>query len=252
VARYLNPSFWVNNLGINVGGNAYDTSETTLRFCNSPAFSYESGYQAGDGANGVWEVDILINGQPAKTFGTRVTFLEQIESLAPDEAQSLLTNTLLAAGGVGLLGYRKGKVFFTPQVVNTVTVRARLINYAFGVHRIGYRTVHHTGGVSYATGGGGWCPGADPGYQAGNNCESCCGNVSCLSTLFFGNKLFTDDPLFPRTRQILWQGEATYTVKDDPYKRELSVGMGRVIDAFFFFDLAATMSTFAVDISKDE
>lgn len=251
VDGYLNPTYWANGLGKRVGGNDYGGPSNN--FCHSAAFSYEAGYLAGDGAVGLWEIDVLANGKPINSLATRVTFMEQLTSLAPMEAQGLLQATMLASGGVNpLLGYRKGKVYFSSEVIESVTIRARLVNYAHGVYRVGYHTVHRIDSAGYIGDPGVWCPGPDPGVFAMVNCESCCGNVSCLSYMFFGNKLYSNDPVYPRTRQILWEGEATYTVSDDPYRDQLNVGMGRVIDAYFEFKLNAPMGSYNVDISKNQ
>lgn len=254
VANYLNPTYWQNGLGARVGGNDYDVDNgagTLNGLCHAAAFSYEAGYRAWDGAIGVWEIDVLANGVPIDSIATRLFSVDDISALAPFEAQDVLAATLLATGGVSpFLGYRKGKVYYSSEVINSVTIRARLINYAYGVYRVGYRTVHRIDSAGYYTDS--WCPGPDPGVFASVNCESCCGNVSCTSFIFFGNKLFASDPIYPRTRQILWEGEATYTVSDDPYQDELNVGMGRVIDAYFDFNLNATMSSYSVNISKNQ
>jgi len=251
-SAYRNPSYFNTFLGVNVGGNNYDSEEgLTLRDCHTPAYSYESGYNAGDGAEAYWEVDVLINGRVAEAVSTRVSVPGQLQ-MAPAEAQDLLLNTLSATGGVGTLGYHKGRVYFTEEVVSSVTVRARLINYAFNVFRVGLRTVHRVDSSAYSTGGSNWCPGTDPGFAIGNTCGDCCGNVSCTSFIFFGSKLFASDPIYPRTRQIVWQGEATYTIESDPYRDQLNVGMGRVLDCYFDFNLNAPVPSYNIDISQNQ
>lgn len=248
---YRNPKYFNNFLGINVGGNDYDSVEgLTLRDCHAPAFSYESGYDAGEGAEAFWEIDILINGKIAESIATRVSVLGQLQ-MAPQEAQDMLKATFQAGPGYLDLNYRKGKVFFTPEVVETVTVRARLLNYAYNVFRVGLRTVHRVDGPAYTVGSD-WCPGTDPGFAVGTSCADCCGNISCTSFIFFGNKLFSSDPTYPRTRQIVWQGEATYSLEKDPYRDELNVGMGRVLDCYFDFNLNTTVPSYNIDISKNQ
>lgn len=250
-SEFRNQAYFANLLGKRVNGNDY-TVTPEIGFCTSPAFSYEAGYTAAGGALAVWEIDILANGIPIDYIATRATFSEQIEHLAPEEARSVLLNTFVSTGSIPPFFYRKGKVYFSPEVIDTVTVRVRLVNYAFDVFRVGYRTMHSTTHQAFANGDGTWCPGSDPGFYAGNNCEAlCCGNVTCTSFIFFGNKLFGSDPIYPRTRQIVWAGEATYRVQEDPYRSNLNVGMGRVIDAYFEFRLNSTVTGYNIDISRN-
>jgi hypothetical protein len=247
---YINPAHYSNGLGVNVGGNAYDADEDSINgSCHAAAFSYEAGYFAGDGANGVWEFDIIANGVPIDSIATRVFSLEEITGLAPSEGQDTLYASLSASGGVGINGMREGRVYYSSEVIEAVTIRARLINYAYGVFRVGYRTVHRRDSGPYYTTG--LCPGMDPGFNSGITCESCCGNITCTSFIFFGNKLFADDPIIPRTRQIVWQGEATFAVNADPYRDNLNVGLGRLIDAYMEFNLVEPISSYNIDISQN-
>jgi hypothetical protein len=251
VEGYRNQAFWGNGLGKNVGGNAFgENGDIFNPSCHDAALVYEAGYRAGDGALGVWEFDVLLDGRPASAVATRVTNTEQISQLAPTDAQGILAATLAASGGVGLLGMREGRVYYTDLPVTNVTIRARLINYAYGVFRVGYRTVHRND--SAAGIGDSICPGADPGFALNNACADCCGNITCTSSIFFGNKLYADDPMTPVTRQIIWQGEASFTVESDPYADEYNLSMGRVIDGYLELQLNNTIAAYSVDISQNQ
>jgi hypothetical protein len=256
-AAWSQPSTLDNGLGINVGREAYAIDLAT-RLCSpagdpvnpsgaSAGYAYDAGDVASSGAFGAWEIDVFFNGVPAKKIATRATYTEQI-SQAPQEAQALLESTMQASGGVGAYGYHKGRAYFSPEVIKTVTIKARLVNYAFDVYRVGYHTINfahpdYFGGLTF-------CSGNDPGFFASNNCEAtCCGNVSCLSQIFFGNKLFASDPVRPVVVNVLWEGEVSYSIPDanNPYLA-LNNGVGYLMSAYMEFNLNSAMSAWNVNL----
>lgn len=255
---WVQPAAWDNGLGIPIGPSAYVPHSEAI-ICGgadvgqpgagaSIGSAYDFGDHAGDGAFGVWQIDVFANGKPIKSISTQVTFLEQIEYMAPTEAVDALTTTLLAEGGVGIHGYHKGRVYFSPEAITEITVRARLVNYALAVYRVGWHTVSFT--HPDEMGGASFCPGKDPGFFTGNNCEApCCGNVSCLSQIFFGNKLFSTDVVRPVVTNILWEGTTTWRIPDsnNPYKTA-GLGVGTLFNVFMSFDLNSPMSAWAINL----
>lgn len=251
-AAWLQPAALENGLGVPVSAGLYPaTSEAIVCTVQgqpgaSPGYAYDYGDVAGDGAVGAWEIDVFFNGRPAQTIATRVTSAAQI-ALAPSEAQSLLNNDFLASGASSL-GYHKGRVYYSSEIIKTVTIKARLVNYAFAVYRIGWHTISFL--HKDAFGGQSFCPGHDPGFYAGNNCEAtCCGNVACVSQVLFGNKLFSSDITRPTVINVLWEGEATYTIPDsnNPYL-ENGMQVGYLTDIFFSFDLNGAMSSWNINL----
>lgn len=247
---YTNEEARENGLGINIGSNDalhhYDPANNPYN--KFPGHTYEAGYRCsnwGDGAWGAWEVTIFVNGEPINKICTQATFLEQIENLAPEEIRDALFYDMTFPNVVPDNGFHKGKVYFTDKVVEEVTINVKLINYAASVFRYGFSTVQ----IEHA-----WrieCPGRDPGYWAGNDCIAiACGNVTCGSTMF-GNdhKLKSDDPTIPLTKQLIWEGEATYRFDQDPFE-ERGLAAGRFMDCYFDFDLMSTIPSYRVDISE--
>jgi hypothetical protein len=82
-----------------------------------------------------------------------------------------------------------------------------------------------------------------------DNCEAAgCGNITCGSRVFgLKNKLFASDPTYPITTKLVWEGEATYTFKADPYA-DRGILMGKLWDCYMDFNLNNPMTSFAVDI----
>jgi hypothetical protein len=145
-------------------------------------------------------------------------------------------------------GIHYGRVYFSSEVITKVRIRVRLINYATDVFRVGFNTLSIDHPWSFN------CPGYDPGYLAGNNCEGmACGNLTCTSLLFGGtHHLQAGDPTIPLTRQLVWEGEATYTIEDadNPYL-EKGLQVGHFMDCYFNFDLMSPMTAYKVDITED-
>lgn len=252
-ANWLQSSALENGLGVPVGAGSYPaTSEAIICTVQgepgaSPGYAYDYGDTAGDGAVGLWEIDVFFNGRPAKSIATRVTFPEQIQYLAPTEAQNLLSADFFASGA-STLGYHKGRVYFSSEIIKTVTVKARLVNYAFQVFRVGWHTISFL--HKDAFGGQSFCPGVDPGFFAGSNCEaSCCGNVACVSQVLFGNKLFNSDPIRPVVVNVLWEGEVTYSIPDasNPYLQN-GMQVGYLTDVFLSFDLNGAMTGWNINL----
>jgi len=211
---------------------------------------YEAGYICspwGDGAWGRFEVLVEFNGKPAKKIATRVTYYEQLYDLAPSELQTRLMADMLVEDDVEN-GFHDGKVYYSDEIIDEVRIRIRLVNYATDVFMIGFKTLS----IDHPW----WwnCPGYDPGYLAGNNCEAMgCGNLTCTSLMFGGDhKLYPAQESIPLTRQLIWEGEATYTIKDsdNPYLQD-GLQVGYFMDCYFNFDLMAPMTAYRVDISED-
>lgn len=252
VAGWRQPASLENGLGVPVGPGVYNAAEEAIICGPGPVgaragSAYDTGDTANDGAAGAWEIDVFFNNVPATRIATKVSFPEQIQYLAPGEAQDLLNNDFNASGASDL-GFHKGRVYFSPEVIKTVTVKARLVNYAFGVFRVGFHTItfaHNDffGGFSY-------CPGTDPGFNAGNNCEApCCGNVACASQVLFGNKLYASDPTRPVVVNVLWEGSATYSIPDgnNPYLLN-GMQVGYLFDVFLSFNLNGPMSGWDINL----
>jgi hypothetical protein len=248
VAAYVHDETYENGLGLNVGkapgwdnlalDNAYDNP-----FRIYPASSYEAGFTASEGAYGLFKVTIKANGRPIKEICTKVSYLEQLDQ-APIDIADILAGDMNYTAAIDN-GLARGYAYFSSELVETVTIKVQLINYARGVYRYGMKTVDlHTGGT--------WergCPQYDPGWFEGNNCEALgCGNVGCASFIFSGNKLYADDPVLDETHQLIWEGEATYTF--DGSERE-DYAVGRYLECFFNFDLMAPISGYKVDIRSN-
>jgi len=252
-ANWTQPDAYENGLGIPVGitPNLFSSYCYSVSLGRGAAWAnaYDYGDTAGDGAAGVWQIDLLANGRPINSVATKVTFAEQL-TMAPEEAQELLQATMQASGGVDPgVGYHKGKVYFSSEVVTSITIRARLVNYAFGVYRIGWHTLSYDHN-DFIGDGPSLCPGADPGFYAGNNCEaSCCGNVACLSQVQFGNKLFASDPTRPVVINTVWEGAVTFKIPtaNNPYQA-LGLGVGTIIDGYLEFNLNGPMSGWNVNL----
>lgn len=256
VADWIQPVAYDNGLGVPVGVSAYNpASEAIICSLDSsntggafPGSAYDNGDHAGDGAFGFWQIDVFANGRPINTIGTLVTFPEQIQYLAPSESVTELTQTFNAAGA-SLLGYHKGRVYFSPEVITEVTIRAKLINYALSVYRVGWHTISFAH-QDFISGGPVLCPGKDPGFFAAANCEAaCCGNVACSSQILFGNKLFSTDLIRPVVVNTLWEGQATFRIPtaNNPYAAN-GYGVGTLINGFLHFDLNGAMSGWAVNL----
>lgn len=253
VASWTQPEAFENGLGVPVGKSAYNADEEAV-ICASgehpigafPGSAYDSGDIAGDGSAGIWQIDVFANGKPINSISTEVSFPEQIQYLAPAEAQDILNSTFNAEGTASPFGHHKGHVYFSREVVTEITIRCRLVNYAFAVYRVGFHTISfaaddHMGGASL-------CPGKDPGFNAGNNCEAaCCGNVACASQVLFGNKLFASDPVRPVVVNTLWEGSTTFRIAHNPYK-DLGIGVGTLFNAFLSFDLNGPMSGWTINL----
>ncbi len=261
-----------NYWGVYVNGNASYYYDETLEnglgrcigvnrvFSHSPGDNpfnwvdgskYEAGYICSPWGNGAWgrfEVLVEFNNKPAKEIATRVTYLEQITEQAPEELQTRLYADMTVTADDVENGTHYGRVYFSDEVIKKVRIRVRLINYATDVFRVGFNTLSIDHPWSFN------CPGYDPGYLAGNNCEGmACGNLTCTSVMFGGDhKLESGDPVYPLTRQLVWEGEAIYTIEDsdNPYLAQ-GLQVGYFMDCYFNIDLMAPMTAYRVDISQD-
>lgn len=239
----VHPATRANGLGISAGraeilhgdsaDNPFDRYAGTL---------YEAGYIAFEGSRGMWAVTVLVNGKPIKSICTQATYQEQISGLAPTEIQDeLLYDMNMKIPQEN--GFHRGRVWYTDELVDTVEIKAKLWNLAYAVSPFGFNTVD----IKHA-----WsatCPGYNPGYRAGSDCESpYCGNVTCISVFNAGNtKLSADSPVWPLTKQLVWEGSATYELKEEAVVK----GVGRFMDCYFGIDLMNPMNAYDVDISQD-
>lgn len=283
VAAWSPPIAYENKLGWNVGHSIYIPVSYSIICANNyvpgvnapngngatQGSSYDFGDEAKAGAGGVWEIDIFVqmeggNSTPFSDSPTStafpmniVTFQEQIDNLCPS-GYSQIFDKLFAqqAGTPGdwIAGfntddpgiYTEAFCAYSSELIRSVTVRARLINYAFDVYRVGYQTVNYTAPatVNYQS----FCPSSDPGYYVQNNCEAaCCGNVMCISQVLFGNKLFSDDTIYHRKVSLLWEGESTYSFTEDPY-RDAGIAMGRLMFMSVSMNILGPMSNWAINL----
>lgn len=239
-------------------------------FCGGiiPGYVYDAGDVAADGAVGVWEIDIKINGKSAPGSFNQVTDPDVIANLAPTDLQETLGGTVI--NGVmddpdtGI--YQGGFVFYGPDLVQRVDVKVRLVNYAFTVYRVGIRTkeyiVTNSDGTmaGYRPNSGPEPPGgaslgrygADPGFFWGEDCDAFCfGNVPCDVFLFGNSKLCRDDQDNPLVKNILWEGNASYVWDADPYATR-GLSMGRYISPSFQFDLSSGMFQYDINLRTGE
>jgi len=297
-SNWTQPAARTGRLGLRVGAAANtdiinNQSPTTLYpFCGGiiPGYVYDAGDIASGGATGEWEVAIYANGTPIASISTPVTFAEQISSLAPGDIQTALQNVfslLDDGGGVDpTVGMHFGKVYFSPEIVNTITIKVSLVNYAYDVYRYGMKTIQYVNTKDENTGQSPGQPGdpyaiitgfransissyeygptgpliqqftygADPGYYCGNNCEAFCfGNVTCNSYVFQGSKLCQSDPTDAVVRNVLWEGIAVYTIptSNNPYTAE-NIGVGNYINAYFEFQLNGGNFNYDINLRSGE
>jgi len=236
---YTNPEFRANGLGKMVGSappyHGYPG--------HSAGYVYESGYTASGGAITDWDVDISLFSDmglaktgadtkncaptlfPCSAYQFRSP--DEVLDLAPPDIGSILANTLYVNQLPSIDNvFHKGYVFGCYDPLWSVCVKAILMNLAFDVYRYGYRTfqVDHPGTPI--------CAGADPGYFVSHNCEAIdCGNVQCLSFVFYGNKLYADDPVYPVIRTPILSVNGYYNMKEDPYK-DMDISVGRFISVY--------------------
>lgn len=251
---FLNDTYTDNGLGLNAGASkidytAFNNTPIGKVTPASPGSLYEAGFIAspfGGEAFGKFEIDIFINGRKAESVATRVFNLATLNGLAPTEAYSALAQTFEAGGTSEPGSYHRGRVYYSPEVAKDVQIRVRLVNYATVVHRVGFETWNIAHGFTVT------CAGADPGYMAGNSCTAAnCGNVICGSIITgLQNKLTADDPVYPVTRQVLWEGTASYIITDNPYETE-GLQVGNLINAYFEFNLNARMAAYRIDIGAN-
>lgn len=242
---FRNNAYYNNGLGTRLPGGDYNPPAPVEFECTKAAHSYEWGYDAAD-AVADWEYEIYADGVPIDTIATRLTNPLPLQ-MAPQEAQTVLQTTMNASTSPSeIQNVRRGLVWHSPEVISEITIVARLVNNAYDVIRTGRKTRHYVGIRPRFE-----CD-LDPGFLEGANCETvCCGNLASCFPGQFSQKLFPSDPTIPRTTQILWQGEATYKVVEDPYRDRYNVGMGRIIDAYFDFRLNNVVSGYRIDISRN-
>lgn len=259
VSSWTQPAARTNGLGVPVGAFDYESMHPGYAqvFKIVGGSIYESGYRSYwdmGGAEGRWTLDIEIDGTDYRVLQKqgrlhKPTYWE-IYYRAPLEMQRYLLEmyTLGIGEMVGVTpgrGWHPIRIFYMKEPIKSITVTAKLWNDAFDVFRVGWRTIDIDD-----DGGNPICPKADPGYRAGDNCEgAACGNLTCGSAMFgTRNKLYSTDPTYPVTTQLVWEGRATYTWIDDcPYEKR-GILMGKLWDCYMDFDLNNPMNAFAVDI----
>ena len=155
-----------------------------------PGSVYDTGDYASGGSAGDWEITVLANGKEIGSFCQKVTFDQQIIDQAPSDMADSLIQTFTAsvdAADAPEGFYHQGKVYFTEEVVTSIQIKVKLVNYAFDVYRYGWRTVERGSppGALYVEPDGYTRIGRDPGYYIDNNCEAfCVGNVFCNDFVF--------------------------------------------------------------------
>lgn len=219
---------------------------------------YDSGDTAGSGAVGSWEIEVFANGVKIDSIATLCSFDQQITDQAPGDMADQLVQTFyvgkLDDGSGDDTGYHKGFVYWSDQVITSIMIKVKLVNYAFDVYRFGWRTVERgTPPGPLEVDPDGYCRiGRDPGFYVDNNCEAfCVGNVFCGDYVFQGRQLCNQDPPSPVVRNVLWQGTATYTIPVNPYEKA-GIGVGNYINAYFDFDLVDEMAQYDINIRSGE
>ena len=245
VSGWSHPQTWENGLGIRVEDYPTGVSEG---FGLTGSAIYESGW-VGDGT-GMWEIKVKFDGSDPDSKGERIFYVDQLSDLAPYDAIGELAGVLMAGRGNGKPEkYHKGKVYMVDEDVKVVSINVKLINRAAYVFPIGYKTLRRVEGRN-RNDGFYTCWQTDPGFYGDNTCESLgCGNVTCASFIFHGKKNRKKDPIYLWTRQVLWEGEATFSIPDEnnPYLQD-GLDVGKVMICNFFFDLNRPMNAFYVDL----
>jgi hypothetical protein len=166
---------------------------------------------------------------------------------APIEAQDVLLADYGTAIGSSLDEIFTKTLYFMSKIpIKRIEVNFGLTHRAFDVYRWGFVT------QVWAGAGGSddpVCPSTDPGYWAGNTCESMfCGNVLCGSMIYgSNNKLLTNDPLYSRVTKQFMRGSAVFTCQDSPYAA-LGLAYGTVWKCDVDFNLNNNVVAFAIPL----
>ena len=268
------------NFGLNLGP-AYLPAPTTVSpfICSGtgaiPGFVYDGGDFALDGAAGVWEVQVFVNGGPIANAMTQAQ-ANDITYLAPGDMQALLQDALTASGGVDPdVGLHYGKVYFSNEPITSVTIKVQLVNYAYNVIRFGQPlTLQWVASVPSSNPEEnsivGFRPntvgseiingnvitlfsyGADPGFFWGNTSDAACvGNVTFIAPETA--KLCASDPDDAVVRNVLAEWTANYSIPEanNPYTA-LGLAIGTYISAYFEVDLNTGMFNYKINLRQGE
>lgn len=249
VSNYANDEYAKTGLGKRAGSNdQMHHPESADVFGIHPGYIYEAGWKA-ISAIAKWRVEISCygaNGQPIPHM--EISTEQEITDTAPQEIMGTLVNTFNIKKTYGDGGWYKGYVLNTINQVTRVEIKVELKNHAYEVYKWGWRTIQGSGGTS-AT-----CPGPDPGYYAGNNCEGkACGNVECSQFIFGGGNypLYPEESTKPETTQKVLRAVANLNLNADPFGQN-GYAIGTYISGSVNVKLNDVMAAYRIDIGQEQ
>lgn len=257
-SSWRTPQYATNLLGNPVAGQTGTINDP--QDYNDLGISNSCIYDAGDNSGllgsgdavGLFEIEVFFNGQPAYSIAQAVFDENIINDICPDEAVDLLQQVFNTQNTDNLnsdiASYIQGRVFISDQVIKTVTIKVRLINYASDVFRVGFQNLNFNQATTLDPDG--YHFGPDPGFLDGINCASdLFGNTECLSYILFGQvKLLGSDPIRTLVGNLLWEGTATYQM-NDPYIAQ-GLGVGRLWVINYEFNLNTSPAAYKVNLRQ--
>lgn len=257
-SSWRTPQYATNFLGNPVPGQT-GTINDPLDY-NDLGISNSCIYDAGDNSGllgsgdavGIFEIEVFFNGQPAYSIAQAITDQNIIDDICPAEAGDVLTQIFNTDNknntNPDIASYLQGRVWLSEEVISTVTLKVRLINYASDVFRVGFQNLNFDQATTLDPDG--YHFGPDPGFLDGINCAAdLFGNTECLSFLLFGQvKLLPTDTLRTLVGNVLWEGTATYQMQDPYVAQGLSVGHLFIVN--FTFDLNTSPSSYKVNLRQ--
>jgi hypothetical protein len=247
VSYYSNDEYTQTGLGKKVGANdQMHHPETADVFGKYPGSMYEAGWQA-ESATYQWKVGISCfgeNGLPVPHM--EIDTEEEINDTAPTEVKGDLLETRNIRKTYTDGGWYKGYVLNSLNKITRVEVTVTLMNLASQTFIWGYRTIQVAHPTSHT------CPGPDPGYFAGTNCEgAACGNVECTSWIFGGNySLYPDRPRLDTQQKVL-EAQAILKLDADPFAQN-DFEVGSYIVGNIDVRLNDVMNAYRINIGQDQ
>jgi len=249
ISYYANDEYKNTSLGKKVGSNdQMHHPENSDVFGKYPGYTYEAGWKA-ISAIAKWKVGIVCydeSGIPVPHI--EVETEQEITDTAPQEIMSALADTFNIKKTYTEGGWYKGYVLNSFKKITRVEVEIVLSNHAFEVYKWGWRTIQ----VDHATLA--TCPGPDPGYFAGHNCEgAACGNVECTQYIFgSGNyALYPNETRKPETVQRVLRAFTNITLNADPFAQN-GYAIGTYIVGSVNVKLNDVMAAYRIDIGQDQ
>lgn len=249
ISYYANDEYIRTGLGKKVGGNdEMHHVETSDVFGKYPGYTYEAGWRALI-ATAKWKVGISCYGADGKPVPHIVVDTEQeIMDTAPEEIKGNLAETFNIKKTYVDGGWYKGYVLNSFKKITRVEVEITLTNHAYEVYKWGWKTIQVNHETSHT------CPGPDPGYYAGNNCEgAACGNVECTQFLFGGGRgpLYPNETKKPETVQKVLRAIANINLDADPFSQE-NYAVGTYLVGSINVKLNDVMAAYRIDIGQDQ